>query len=92
MNQFLSNLNYFWQAVDSLDLYVFSSEPHRVYADEIDNIVSKFKTHPCIVKIKKHFKIKTTFSFSSTSKDAIVAIIKSLQNNKATSAEIPWNI
>ena len=86
MNQSLRNLNYFSQAIDSLDLYEFSSEPHTVYADEIGNIVSKFKTHPCIVKIKNHFKIKTTFSFSSTSKDAMVAIIKSLQNNKAASA------
>ena len=92
MNQSLRNLNYFSQVIDSLDLYEFSSEPHRVYADEIDNIVSKFKIHPCIVKTKKHFKIKTTFSFSSTSKDAMVAIIKSLQNNKAASAKNPLNI
>ena len=68
MNQSLSNLSYFSQVIDSLDLYEFSSEPHRVYADEIVNIVSKFKTHPCIVKIKNYFKIKTTFSFSTTSK------------------------
>ena len=92
MNQSLRNLNYFSRVIDSFDLYEFSSEPRRVYADEIGNIVSKFKTHPCIVKIKKHFKIKTTFSFSSTSKEAIVAIIKSLQNNKAASAENPLNI
>ena len=49
MNQSLRNLNYFSQVIDSLDLYEFSSEPHRVYADEIDNVVSKFKTHPCTV-------------------------------------------
>ena len=64
----------------------------REYADEIDNIVPKFKTHPSIVKIKKHFKINTTFSFSPTSKDEIVAIIKDLQNNKAAGGEIPLNI
>ena len=58
---------------------------------EIDNIVPKFKTHPSIVKIKKHFKINTTFSFSPTSKDEIVAIIKDLQNNKAAGGEIPLN-
>ena len=84
--------NYFSQIVDSLGLYEFSSEPRREYADEIDNIVSKFKTHPSIVKIKKHFKIKTTFFFSLTSKDEIVAIIKYLQNNKAAGGEIPLNI
>ena len=42
----------------------------------------KSSTHPSIVKIKKHFKIKTTFSFSPTSKDEIVAIIKDLQNGE----------
>ena len=47
------------------------------------------KTHPSIVKIKKHFKIKTIFSFSHTSEDDIVAIIKGLQNNKAGGGEIP---
>ena len=84
--------NYFSQIVDSLDLYEFPSKPTRVYADEIDNIVSKFKTHPSTVKIKKHFKINTAFSFSPTSKDEIVAIIKGLQNNKAAGGEIPLNI
>ena len=84
--------NYFSQIVDSLVLYDFPSKLRREYADEIDNIVSKFNTHPSIVKIKKHFKIKTTFSFSPTSKDEIVAIIKDLQTNKATDGEIPLNI
>ena len=80
------------EIADSLDLLQFPSEPRREYADEIDNIVSKFKTHPSIVKIKKHFEIKTTFSFSPTSKDEIVAIIKGLQNNKAAGGEIPLNV
>ena len=43
--------NYFSQIVDSLDLYEFPSKPSGEYADEIGNIVSKFKTHPSIVKI-----------------------------------------
>ena len=84
--------NYFSQIVDSLSLYEFPSKLRREYADEIDNIVSKSKTHPGIVKIKKHFKIKTTFSFSPTSKDEIVAIIKNIQNNIAAGGEIPLNI
>ena len=37
-------------------------------------------TLPSIVKIKKHFKIKVTFSFSPVSKDEIVVIIKDLRN------------
>ena len=73
----------FSQIVDSLDLLEFPSKLSREYADKIDNIVSKFKTHPSIVKIKKDFKINTTFSFSPTSKNEIVATIKDLQNNSS---------
>ena len=54
--------------------------------------MSKSKTHPSTVKIKKHFKIKTTFSFSPICKDEIVAIIKDLQNNKAAGGKIPLNV
>ena len=54
--------------------------------------MSKFKTHPSIAKVKKHFKINTAFSFSPTSKDEIVAIIKDLQNNKAVGGEILLDI
>ena len=49
--------NHFSQIVDSLDLCEFPSKPCRKYADEIDNIVSKFKAHPSIVKIIIKFKI-----------------------------------
>ena len=35
--------NYLSQTVNSLDLYEFPSKPRREYADEIDNIMSKFK-------------------------------------------------
>ena len=45
----------FSQIVDSFDLYEFPGEPRREYADKFDNIVSKLKTHPSIVKIKKIF-------------------------------------
>ena len=83
---------YFSQIADSLDLYEFPSKLSSEYAGKIHNIVPKFKTHPSIVKIKKHFKIKTTFSFSPTSKGKLVAIIKDLQNNKAAGGEIPLNI
>ena len=40
----------------------------------------------------KKIKIKTTFSFSYTRKDEIIAIIKVVQNNIAGSGEIPLNI
>ena len=61
--------NYFSKKVDSLDLHESPSKPRRKNVDMIDYITSKFKSHTSIVKVKKHFKIKTTFSFSSISKD-----------------------
>ena len=75
--------NYFSQIVNS---------PSREYVDEIDSIVPKFETHLSIVEIKKHLKINTTFSFSPTSKDEIVAIIKDPQNNITSGGEIPLNV
>ena len=75
--------NYFSQIVNS---------PSREYVDEIDSIVPKFETHLSIVEIKKHLKINTTFSFSPTSKDEIVAIIKDPQNNITSGGEIPLYI
>ena len=44
-----------------------------------------------ISKLKKHFKINTTFSFSPT-RMKLVAITKDLQNNKAAGGEIPLYI
>ena len=37
-------INNISQIVDSLDLYEFPSKLRREYANEIDNIVSKFET------------------------------------------------
>ena len=48
--------------------------------------MSKVKTHPSIVKIEKHFKIKATFSFSPTSR---YEIVKDVQKNKATGGKVP---
>ena len=69
----------------------------REYADYIDNIVSIFKANPSIAQIKKHFKTKTTFSYSPTSKDEALAIIKQIIvtqiiDNKAVGGEISLNI
>ena len=55
------------------------------------------KTNPSIAQIKKHFKTKTKFSYSPTSKDEIVAIIKQIIvkhiiDNKVIGGEISLNI
>ena len=42
------------------------------YTDEIDNI-SKFKTH--LSTVKKHFQIRSNFSFRPANKDEIIVLI-----------------
>ena len=86
--------SYFSQIVDSLNC--MNSLQNRV-----ENMLTWLTilcqnsklTLPSIVKIKKHFKIKVTFSFSPISKNEIVA--KNLQNLQTfitSGGEIPLNI
>ena len=82
---------YFGKVVDSLDLYEFQSET-SASIDQIDRIVYKFRSHPSIIKIKKHINTKEKFSFRLVSKEEIQAIIKDLPSNKASGGEIPLNI
>ena len=60
--------------------------------DDIDNIVSKFRNHTSIVKIKERYKVKDNFSFILATTEEIKAIIRDLPSNKAFGDEIPVNI
>ena len=57
----------------------------------MDNIISKFKTHFSIVKIKKKFMIKNNFSVSPKQKDETLTVIKDLLRNKVDCREISLN-
>ena len=52
--------------------------------NSLDNIISSFKHHPSILKIKQHMKNVTKFNFKKVSVNEIRAQIKSLDASKAT--------
>lgn len=56
--------------------------------DEIDSLVSKFKSHLSILKIKQKFNITEKFSFKEVSVDDI-NIIRNISINKASGGGIP---
>ena len=76
---------YCLELVDSLELvhsfFEFFLELLREQSDEICNIISKFKSHFSIAKIKKPIMIKT-FSFGPKHKDEIIAVSKCLLDSK----------
>ena len=55
--------------------------------DEIDSLVSKFKSHLSILKIKQKFDITEKFSFKEASVDDI-NIIRNISINKASGGGI----
>ena len=83
---------YFGHITDSLDLFEFPDEKICEGLDDIDNIVSKFRNHPSIVKIKEQYKVKSNFSFRLATTEEIKAIIRDLPTNEAAGGEIPVNI
>lgn len=56
--------------------------------DEIDSLVSKFKSHLSILKIKQKFNITEKFSFKEVSVDDM-NIIRTISTNKPSGGGIP---
>ena len=88
MNSFFSN------AVKNLKIKGF--KPDDVVNEDLDNIskiISKFKNHPSIIKIKQNIQINEIFSFSSSSLNEIENKIKDLNCKKPTTLNtIPTKI
>ena len=67
--------NYFIEAVENLEIENF--DPGETYAqskdgdDEIDNILTKYTSHPSILKNKENVKVETKFNFNDTTKDVV---------------------
>ena len=80
---------YFGHIADSPDLYDFSDENLCKGLDDNDNIVSKFRNHPSIVKIKEQYKVKRNFSFKLATTEDIKTMIWDLPTDKAAGVEIP---
>ena len=51
---------------------------------QIDNIITSYKDHTSILKIKEHVKIKEKFSFSKPTIENVYKILSSLNSKKAT--------
>ena len=58
------------------------NDPVNEGLDDINKIVSKFKNHPSIIKIKQKTEINENFSFSSSSLNEIDNKIKDLARNQ----------
>ena len=89
MNNFFSNVK-----VKSLKIKGFKSDDTvNEGLDDINKIVSKFKNHPSIIKIKQRIEINEKVSFSSSSLNEIEDKIKDLNCKKPTTLNtIPASI
>ena len=79
-------MNEFFNVVDQLEIEGFPTK-HVEYNFEIDhiaNIITKFKEHPSILKIKDKIYIEHPFNFSISPEADITANIKALDVKKPT--------
>ena len=80
MNAFFSNV------VKKLEIEGYSTEdiPFNFELNTVSNIITKFKDHPSILKIRENVLVNETFHFSMISEAAMSTEIKSLNKNKPT--------
>ena len=77
--------NFFFNAVKSLKIKCFNPDDIvNEGLDDINKIVSKFKNHPSIIKIKQIIETNEKFSFSSSSRNEIENKIEDLNCKKPT--------
>ena len=83
---------YFPGTVDKLIIFEWPSCESEYTADQLTNIINKYKSHPSIKKIKSNYTIKQKFSFKPVTVKDIENVIKNISTNKVTGGEIPLNI
>ena len=87
--------DYFVEAVQNLDIERFSNEGTSISLDisgatnqgehdVIDEIVSKYRTHPSILKIKENVPIDKKFEFEKTTENEVFAKIRLFDPKKAS--------
>ena len=89
MNAFFSNV------VEKLEIEGYFTEdiPPNFKLNTIFNIITKFKDHPNILKIRENVQVNETFHFSTISEAAMSTEIKALNKNKPTTFDnIPIKI
>ena len=75
---------FYSDAVSTLGIKGYQTGLSNVGLDKINDVITKFKDHPSILKIKQRVQIKDTFTFSMTNVDEIMTEINHLNINKPT--------
>ena len=75
---------FFSDAVSTLGIKGYQTELANVGSDKINDVITNFKDHPSILKIKQRAQIKDTFTFSMTNVDEIMTEINNLNITKPT--------
>ena len=76
--------NHFMDSVENLEVERYLPNiAIDANLDDIDRIVSQFKDHPSILRIKENVEIKQTFKFKDIDEDKMFKIISSLDPKKA---------
>ena len=75
---------FFSDAVSTLGIKGYQTGLSNVGPDKINDVITNFKDHPSILKIKQRAQIKDTFTFSMTNVDEIMTEINNLNINKPT--------
>ena len=80
--------NYFIEAVENLEIKKFKSENEFPKSDNVDEniegIITRYETHPSILRIKENIKVETKFEFNDINEDQIYNGIKELDPKKAS--------
>ena len=75
----------FSNVVDKLDIQGYQTPiSNESYHDKISVVINKYKNHPSILKIRENVHSDEKFTFSISSIDEIVEIIRNLNKNKPT--------
>ena len=78
--------NYFIETVENLEIEQFplvENSQENTCANDIDNIIKKYQSHPSIVMIKRKVKVETKFKFANVTEDDVYKSIKELDLKKA---------
>ena len=79
-------MDFFGKAVDNLEIIENRYLLNRDYQDqgEIENIISKFKYHPSILKIKNKVNITDLFKFNEVNEEQVLYQLNKINGKKST--------
>ena len=80
--------NYFVEAVQNLHIEKFNDEQDEELRteninDKIENILTRYRSHPSVLMIKKNIQVEKKFNFADTTEDEMYKKVKSLDPKSA---------